>query len=121
MKMMNNLLGIGTDIIEIDRIEDSINRFGDQFLTKLFTPEEIAYCKKHKFPSKHFAGRFAAKEAIAKAIGSGFGENLSWLDIEILPNEQKKPIAKCKDYLIQLSISHCQSYAVAMAMVFIKD
>ncbi|MBI5274296.1 MAG: holo-ACP synthase [Chlamydiales bacterium] len=118
--MKNNnqtIVGIGTDIIEIERIHASIKEHGDKFLSRLFTPKEIAYCRQHKNPEKHFAGRFAAKESIAKAIGSGFGKHLSWKDIEILPNEEGQPIARLSNYHIMLSISHCNSYAVAVAIV----
>ncbi len=124
MRMKSNksdIIGIGTDIIEIERIESSIKEHGDKFLSRLFTDQEIAYCKKHKHAVKHFAGRFAAKEAIAKAIGSGFGKSLSWKDIEILPDENGKPIVTMPMYDIMLSISHCNTFAIATAIAFSID
>ncbi len=116
---MNNIpiQGIGVDIIEIERIQDSIEKHGDHFLNRIFTPLEISYCLSHARPETHFAGRFAAKEAISKALGSGFGKELSWKDLEILSDEKGKPIVHYQDYLIHLSISHCRTYAVAMAIV----
>lgn len=116
--------GVGNDIIEIDRIEKSINRYGDQFLNRIFTEKEIAYCKKHAMRARHFAGRFAAKESIAKALGCGIGKILSWKDLEILNDPQGKPIAKLdskkakhfNDPNLSISISHCKSYASAIAI-----
>lgn len=74
---------LGIDIIEIDRIEKIIQEFGDTFLKKVFSEEEIKYCKAKAKPSQHFAARFAAKEAIAKALGTGFKNNLMLRDIEV--------------------------------------
>lgn len=118
--------GIGCDILEIDRIKKSISKLGDSFLSKIFTEKEIIYCKNHKLSYRHFAGRFCGKEAIAKALGTGFGKNLSWLDIEILNDELGKPIVYlCKQRYndlnkpkFLLSISHCKSYATATAIYF---
>jgi holo-[acyl-carrier protein] synthase len=122
------ILGIGNDIIEVKRIAQSIQRHGSRFLDKLFTSFEQKYCLKYREPERHFAGRFAAKEAIAKALGTGFGEDVHWLDIEILNNDLGKPIVKFDNQLllrygkieIQLSISHCREYATAVALA-IKD
>ena len=116
--------GVGNDIIEIDRIEKSIERYGERFLNRIFTEKEIAYCKKRTMHARHFAGRFAAKESIAKALGCGIGKTLSWQDLEILNDLQGKPIAtlnpnKAKyfnDPRLSISISHCKSYASAIAI-----
>lgn len=112
--------GLGTDIIEIDRIRDSIKQHGLHFLNRLFTQKELDYCYKFQDPAPHFAGRFAAKEAIAKAIGTGFGEELAWHDIEILNDELGKPIVSLGDKVkrgkVFLSISHCVNYATATAL-----
>src|SRR5438477_181350 len=75
--------GLGNDIIEIKRVREAIRRHGIHFLNRLFTQREQDYCYKYKDPDPHFAGRFAAKEAIAKALGTGFGAHLSWVDLEI--------------------------------------
>ena len=117
--------GIGTDIIEIVRIDRAILRHGSKFLDRLFTKNEQEYCLRHKKASRHFAGRFAAKEAIAKALGTGFGEHLSWLDIEIGHDPLGKPLAKLPAALLErfgnptilLSISHSHDYATAVALM----
>ena len=108
--------GIGTDIIEIERIRESIEKYGSHFLDRLFTKKEQDYCKQHSNFATHFAGRFAAKEAISKALGTGFGKELSFLDLEILNEPSGKPIVQ-KRPNIHVSISHCESYAVAMAII----
>ena len=109
--------GIGTDIIEIDRIRENIEKHGSQFLDRLFSKKEQDYCHKYKDPAPHFAGRFAAKEAISKALGTGFGAELSFLDIEIINDEMGKPVVTLSKKLnIHLSISHCNSFATATAL-----
>jgi len=118
------ILGIGNDIIEIERIRKSFDRHGYRFLTKLFSTQEQDYCLKHTDPIPHLAGRFAAKEAVVKALGTGFGEHASWLDIEIINDELGKPCVvlsenlskKCKNSIILVSISHCDSYVNAIAI-----
>lgn len=113
--------GLGSDIIEVERIEASIQKHGARFLDRLFTPEEQAYCNLFRDAARHYAGRFAAKEAIAKALGTGFGDHLSWLDIEILNDEQGKPIPHLPERLLkgtlELTISHCKAYALAVAII----
>ena len=116
--MKNNLVGVGTDLIEIERISNSLSRFGESWMKKLFTQKEIEYCQSFSDQAPHFAGRFAAKEAIAKATGLGFGKNLAWTEIEILPSESGKPIATLSGYEIELSIAHCKSHATAVALCF---
>lgn len=119
-----SILGVGNDIIEIDRIRDSIKTHGQRFLDRIFTPKEQHYCLTHQDSAPRFAGRFAAKEAIAKALGTGFGEQLSWLDIEILANGDGRPEATFSERLnekfhhprILLSISHCRTYVTAVAI-----
>ena len=116
--------GTGIDIIEIDRIRKTIEKHGAHFYTKLFTEKEIAYCIGYNDPAPIIAGRFAAKEAIAKALGTGFGKALSWLDIEIENDEAGAPHCTFSDPLIKafdspkihLSISHCSTHATAIAI-----
>ncbi len=111
------IAGIGTDIIEIDRIRESIEKHGSHFLDRLFSKKEQDYCHKYKDSAPHFAGRFAAKEAIGKALGTGFGAELSFLDIEIINDESGKPVVLLeKELKIHLSISHCNSFATATAI-----
>lgn len=117
--------GLGTDIIEIDRIEKVVSRYGQQFLDRLFTRSEQEYCIKYRNPTQHYAGRFAAKEAIAKALGKGIGKEIVWTDIEIINDELGKPQVYLapqvrnhfSDPNVQLSISHCKKYATAVAII----
>lgn len=122
----STIKGIGSDIIEIERIKRSISKLGKKFLEKLFTEQEIDYCQKHKLSQRHFAGRFAAKEAIAKALGTGIGEHLQWHDIEILNNSfgkpeiflSKKAFERFNKPNLLISISHCKAYATATAIYY---
>lgn len=127
---MMNILGIGIDIIEIDRIEKVLNRT-PRFLDRNFTEKEIEYFKKNNLKSESIAGNFAAKEAISKAIGTGIrGFNLK--DIEILRDDLGKPIVNkynnlkeiCIKYSvkeIKVSISHSENYAVANSLIITED
>ncbi len=116
--------GIGNDIIEIERIRRSFDLHGFRFLTKLFSIQEQDYCLKHKDPIPHLAARFSAKEAIVKALGTGFGKHASWLDIEIVNNSLGKPEVIFSDHLnkvlenplVLVSISHCKLYVSTMAI-----
>lgn len=117
--MSNNILGIGVDIIEVSRIEQAIERWGDHFLKHVFCDEEIEYARKHKFPSQHFAARFAAKEAILKAIGDN--AHVSWKDMKIINDQHGRPVCVYADKKfkkkILISISHTKRYAVANAII----
>ncbi|MBF0385528.1 MAG: holo-ACP synthase [Candidatus Omnitrophica bacterium] len=110
--------GIGTDIIEVKRIQAAIDRWGDQFLNHVFNKEEIEYAQKNKNPTQHFAARFAAKEAVYKAFSK---ENITWKDITILNDKFGKPyceINKKKSKVkVLISISHTENYAVANAII----
>ncbi|MFN0065050.1 MAG: holo-ACP synthase [Chlamydiales bacterium] len=120
-----SILGIGTDIIEIGRISEAYARHGDRFLSRLFTKEERNYCERYSKPIPHYAGRFAAKEAILKALGTGLIGELSWTEIEVLNNRDGKPEVHLSPRLqtlyplahLFLSISHCESYATATAIL----
>jgi holo-[acyl-carrier protein] synthase len=112
------ITGSGIDIIEIDRIQKAVERWGDVFLNFVFTPTEIENAKKFKFPYRHYAGRFAAKEAIFKAMGN---PDLSWHDVTIINDPDGKPVChfnikNVKQNLL-ISISHSRDYAVASAIV----
>ena len=109
---------IGTDIIEISRIRDAIQNGGKPFLDRVFTKSEQDYCDSRKNAKfQHYAGRFAAKEAIFKAVSEDI-EISSWLDIEIICMESGKPQIKiCEEsHSIDVSISHCKEYATAVAL-----
>src|SRR5438045_6453521 len=81
---MSNILGLGLDVTDIDRIADSIERYGERFLRGVFTDAEVTYCTRRKVPAIHFAGRFAAKEAAMKALGTGHSQGVLWRDVEIV-------------------------------------
>jgi len=83
------ILGTGIDIIEVSRIRASYEKFGERFLKRILRPEEIAYCLSHRFPAPFLAARFAAKEAISKAFGTGIGKQLGWQDLEVGRKESK--------------------------------
>src|SRR5437588_11590034 len=85
------ILGIGIDIIEVGRIQASYERFGERFLNRILHPSEIAYCLSHKAPAPFLAARFAAKEAISKAFGTGIGAELGWQDMEVGRKESGEP------------------------------
>lgn len=118
-----SFIGIGNDIIEINRIEKAIKKAN--FITKVFTENEIKLFEIKGNRSEFFAGRFAGKEAVSKALGTGFRE-FSLTDIEILNNELGKPYVTFKNsiesynkkYFIDISISHCKEYATAVAIIF---
>ena len=113
------IIGTGIDIIEIERIQKAIDRWGLSFLKHIFNDEEIDYAQKRKFPTQHYAARFAAKEAIYKAFGNNL--SLSWKDMTILNDENGKTYCRLKDShsknKILLSISHTKNYAVANAII----
>lgn len=85
------ILGVGMDLIETSRVEASWKRFGERFLARVFLPAEIAYCLAMKFPARHLAARFAAKEAVSKAFGTGIGAQLGWKDIEVCRHASGQP------------------------------
>lgn len=112
----------GTDIIEIARIKRSIEKTGQPFINKVFTPNEVKYCEsKNNVKYQHYAARFAAKEAIFKAISKALEDKFSmgWKNVEILNDEKGRPSARFIDFNVEglkgidISISHCKTYAVA--------
>ena len=115
----------GTDIIEIERIKESIKDLGEKFLNRIYTQKEIEYCENKKGQKyQHYAARFAAKEAIFKAISKKLKDKyeIGWKDMEILNDEQGRPQVKIKGVQrenIDISISHCKDYAVAMVVMSI--
>ena len=113
------IIGTGIDIIEVQRIAQATERWGDNFLNHVFCPEEIAYARTKKFPEQHLTGRFAAKEAIFKALGDNY--RLNWCDMKILNDLHGRPycIMALPDFIdeIHLTISHTKNYAVANAII----
>lgn len=122
------ILGVGIDIIEVARIQASHERFGERFLNRILHPAEIAYCLSHKSPAPFLAARFAAKEAISKAFGTGIGAQLSWHDMEVGRKESGEPFVILhsggRELLklrgaraVLVSLSHTQNYAAAVAIL----
>ncbi|PID26437.1 MAG: holo-[acyl-carrier-protein] synthase [Candidatus Cloacimonadota bacterium] len=118
------IVGVGTDIIEIDRIGRSIERGGNHFKDYVYSRSEIEYCESKK-GYESFAARFAAKEAFSKAMGTGIGKDLSFKDIEVINDKRGKPsiiyhgdlLNNYKDYSIHLSLSHSKTDAIAYVVV----
>lgn len=122
------ILGVGMDIVETKRIAESIERFGDRFLHRIFLEDEVAYARSMKFPHLHLAARFAAKEAISKAFGTGIGHEMGWRDLEIVREPGGAPrvvlhgraetYAKVRGVQgIHVSLSHTAEYGAASAVV----
>ena len=122
------ILGLGTDIVNISRIESLLEKWRDRFINRVFTRKERDYCMDKKFPSQHFAARFAAKEAFLKALGVGLGYGISMKDIEVTTNSIGNPSivlhgkakeACCKRNMkkIFLSLSHDGEYGIAQVIL----
>jgi holo-[acyl-carrier protein] synthase len=90
-RQIEMIVGTGIDIAEIDRIEAAITRHGAAFLARLYTPAEIAYCERHKHKYERYAARFAVKEAVMKALGTGWSRGVRWRDIEVVNQPSGKP------------------------------
>jgi holo-[acyl-carrier protein] synthase len=127
-----NVIGIGTDIVECLRIAQMIERHGELFLTRVYTAHEIEYCSARKAANQHYAGRWAAKEAVLKAIGTGWSRGISWTDVEVRNDAGGQPsialgggareacqLLGINEMLI--SISHCRTHATAFAMAVGKS
>jgi holo-[acyl-carrier protein] synthase len=116
------IIGTGVDIIEISRIRSAVDTHGERFLTRVLNSEEITYGKAHAVPYPHYAGRFAAKEAIYKALGN---KKLTWKDITVINDPDGKPECRIKGLRrglkVHLSISHSKYYAVASVVVETKE
>ena len=123
--------GIGTDLVETARLARSISLHGDAFLRRCFTEGEIAYCRTHATPELPFAARFAAKEAVSKAFGTGIGEKMNWTDIEVRRLESGQPVVSLLGAArlhaeslgvteIKLSLTHTANYAAAYALVLVR-
>jgi len=112
---------VGTDIVDIARIRFLIDRYGDKFLNKIFTYDEISYCQSHNDPPIHFAGRFSVKESIKKAV-SAFNDfpSISFNEISIINDKNGRPYVACKYFSkhnIDVSISHTQNHAISIAIL----
>ena len=97
------IVGLGVDITEVNRIEAAIERYGLAFLRRIFTPSEIAYCERHRNRAERFAGRFAAKEAAMKALGTGWARGVRWVDIEVVREPSGKPTLKLSGASLEIA------------------
>ena len=121
------IAGIGTDIVECLRIAQMIEKHGDLFLRRVYTDHEIDYCQKRKASTEHYAGRWAAKEAVLKALGTGWAKGISWRDVEVRNQPSGRPtiavrggardvVARRGVSDVMISISHCRTHATAFAV-----
>ncbi len=122
------IVGIGIDLVEVSRIQASLERHGERFQNRILCPAESAYCRQFRHPAQHVAARFAAKEAVAKAFGTGLGAELGWRDIEVVRRESGEPVVALHgdaQKLLQerggqrilLSLSHTSRHAIAVALI----
>ena len=122
-----DIAGIGTDIVEVVRIGQMVEKHGETFLERVFTPAEIRYCRDRKHATEHYAGRWAAKEAILKCLGTGWAKGISWTDLEVTNDYSGAPRVHLSgaardraDDLgitdVWITISHCRAYATATAL-----
>jgi len=122
-----SVVGIGTDIIECERIGGMLEKHGDEFLRRVFTDREVAYCGDRKMSEVHYAGRWAAKEAVLKVLGTGWAKGIQWTDVEVVNLASGAPSVILSNRAleiaqglgieqVQVSISHCKAYATAFAI-----
>jgi len=119
-----SVYSVGVDLIEIERVDQLLEKYGEKFLKRIYTGVEIEYCSKKKNKGS-FAARFAAKEAVFKATGLGLGKSMTWKDVEVVNDERGKPEVRLygktaeilADKMIQLSLSHSKDAAIAMVVV----
>jgi holo-[acyl-carrier protein] synthase len=122
------LIGTGVDLIEVERIAHSIERFGERFLRRVYTDHEIAYCSRKRINAESFAARFAAKEAGAKALGTGISRGVTWTEFQVARNPGGRPVLELRGRAavlaqelgvraISLSITHTDSLAMATVMM----
>ena len=123
-----SVIGIGVDFVEVARVQHSLERFGDRFLQRVFTAGEIAYSMSMRFPARHLAARFAAKEAVSKAFGTGIGRAMGWRDIDVRKKESGEPFLVFEGGAKEMSISrgvsqplitlsHTDEHAIAMIIL----
>lgn len=120
------LIGLGTDVIEVERVREVLERQGDRFLQRVFTDEERAYCAGKAHPHKHYAARFAAKEAVSKCFATGIGAELGWRSVSIHHGARQQPLVRLDAQgeallrrvgatHVHVSLSHTEAMAVAVA------
>lgn len=123
------IVGIGVDVVSVARIEHSIGRHGHAFLARVFTPAEIAYCEAHREKYSRYAARFAAKEAVMKALGTGWRQGIRWVDVEVLNEDSGRPVlrlaGRCRQLAEALGVRHLHvslthDHQVAIAQVVLE-
>ena len=133
--MMERIIGHGVDIVETERIGRMLDRHGDHFLNRCFTEQEIAYANRNRHRDRiveHLAGRFAAKEAVLKALGTGWRDGIAWTDMEVQPDTLGKPVLNVSGEVARLShqqsittwhisLSHTRQHAIASAIAVSRD
>jgi holo-[acyl-carrier protein] synthase len=126
------ILGTGVDITECVRIAEMIDRHGETFIRRVFTDAEVDYCGKYKQPVERYSGRWAAKEATLKALGTGWSKGIAWTDVEVVNEATGKPVLSLHGAAaaharsigvddLQISISHCSTHAVAFVTASTND
>ncbi|MCX7590328.1 MAG: holo-ACP synthase [Kiritimatiellae bacterium] len=123
------VLGVGIDLVETEHMREVLARWGDRFKNRVFLPGEQRYCEARASPFRHYAGRFAVKEAVTKAFGTGISPHIAWLDIEVVHNpetgapfvrlsERARALARARGAgNILISLAHTRNYAVAQALL----
>jgi holo-[acyl-carrier protein] synthase len=122
------VIGLGADIVEVDRIHGVLKRQGERFLDRVFTAEEREYCGRMKFPHKHYAARFAAKEAVSKAFTTGIGAELGWKSVSIHHGPRHEPLVRLDEQgaallrkiggtRVLITLSHTDTNALAVAAI----
>jgi holo-[acyl-carrier protein] synthase len=124
---MSNIIGLGLDATDIARVAGTIERYGERFLRRIFTEGEIAYCTRRREPAIHFAGRFAAKEATMKALGTGHSHGVLWRDVEVvrhggpprltLHGGAARRFAAMGGHSSLLTITHAETLALAQVLI----
>ncbi len=122
------IIGTGVDVVDISRIRKILERLNDRFVFRVFTSAEQQFCNQHRDPIPHYAARFAAKEALFKAIGTGWAKGVTWQDVEVLRERQEAPALKLHGearrlselmgvHKVHVSLSHSDQWAVAMVIL----
>jgi holo-[acyl-carrier protein] synthase len=122
------LIGIGADIIEVERVRGVLERQGERFLHRVFTDEERAYCSSMAHPHKHYAARFAAKEAVSKCFSTGIGAELGWRSVSVYHGDRKQPLVRLDEKgetllrsvgatHVHITLSHTETMAMAVAVL----
>ena len=127
-----SIAGTGIDIVEVARLEQAIGRLGDRLLRRVFTPAEVEYCQSRGVAAQHLAGRFAVKEAVLKALRTGWSGGISWQDVEVRTGPAGEPLVelsgaaarraeKMNVVRIHISLSHTRGHAIAHAIAEAKE